>query len=375
MHVSSKESRRGFTLIELLVVIAIIAVLIALLLPAVQQAREAARRTQCKNNLKQLGLALHNYHDITTTTFPSGYVGSNPNNATANFSGWGWMTMLLPQIDQANLYNIFSSPTTVPSINTGLYALTLAAATPQTIQAPLAAFRCPSDPGAASLGILTINGGAVSASPATFSRSTYVGVAGTDPLWVASTGLFNGGSPTISAPVGTSANNGAVGAIGSYSNPGTVPAGLNALSVTVDLFGGTFGANSKRGFRDMTDGSSNCIVVGERYTPQASSATAAVIGDASWVGATDNGAGGATATPWPSILGQAMVLGEATNPINYLYTGSNARPLSTGFGSTHTGGCHFLMGDGTVRFISQNINANTLRSLSRVNDGNVIGDF
>lgn len=98
---------RGFTLIELLVVIAIIAILIALLLPAVQQAREAARRTQCRNNMKQLGLALHNYHD-THNTFPGTYGGTNAPWNTTDGGGWyGWspMAMLLPYMDQAPLYN------------------------------------------------------------------------------------------------------------------------------------------------------------------------------------------------------------------------------------------------------------------------------
>src|SRR5690242_14448588 len=104
---------RGFTLIELLVVIAIIGVLVALLLPAVQQAREAARRSQCKNNLKQMGLAMHNYHD-TNNSFPPGYLGypaasglgcSAIFNTSPYAQGWGWSVYLLPNLDQANLYN------------------------------------------------------------------------------------------------------------------------------------------------------------------------------------------------------------------------------------------------------------------------------
>ena len=105
MSASNRTRRsRGFTLIELLVVIAIIAVLIALLLPAVQQAREAARRTQCKNNLKQLGLALHNYLD-RTDRFPAGYFTAVSVSGTDTGSGWGWAAMLLPELDQASLYH------------------------------------------------------------------------------------------------------------------------------------------------------------------------------------------------------------------------------------------------------------------------------
>jgi len=96
-----KISRSAFTLIELLVVIAILAVLMGLLLPAVQQARESARRTECQNRLKQMGLALHNYHD-THSTLPSGAIVIGPSFAT--FSGWGWQAMILPQLDQTPLY-------------------------------------------------------------------------------------------------------------------------------------------------------------------------------------------------------------------------------------------------------------------------------
>jgi prepilin-type N-terminal cleavage/methylation domain-containing protein len=101
-----KSKRSGFTLIELLVVIAIIAVLIALLLPAVQQAREAARRSQCKNNLKQIGLALHNYHDMANS-FP---IGVNSSFIGTGGQRWGvsFWTLLLPYLDQAPVYNQFS---------------------------------------------------------------------------------------------------------------------------------------------------------------------------------------------------------------------------------------------------------------------------
>lgn len=352
MLTNKKRSLQGFTLIELLVVIAIIAVLIALLLPAVQQAREAARRTQCKNNLKQLGLALHNYHDITMTTFPSGYLTLNQ---AGNLSGWGWMAMLLPQIDQGPLFNQLGS--SVPNFNNGLFQLTTTIQTPQTISTNISAFRCPSDVGQQTIGVTLIQGTAPSSSPAAFGRSTYIGVAGTDPAWVNAT---SGGA---TAGVGNAATGG--GAIGIYTWTPPLGSGLSTTSVTADRFGGTFGANSNRGFRDMSDGSSNVIVVGERYTPQASSSSLAVIGDATWVGATDNSTG----------LGQAMALGEATIPINWSPVPITARPIITGFGSMHTGGCHFLMGDGSVRFVSQNLDQNTFRQLSRVADGAVVGDF
>ncbi len=111
----SGRARRGFTLIELLVVIAIIAILIALLLPAVQQAREAARRTQCRNNLKQLALAIHNYHDAHLI-FPPAYLGSPTQSGTAfgvNYpdhnrngqGGYAWGALILPQIEQSSLSN------------------------------------------------------------------------------------------------------------------------------------------------------------------------------------------------------------------------------------------------------------------------------
>lgn len=380
------KRRTAFTLIELLVVIAIIAVLIALLLPAVQQAREAARRTQCKNNLKQLGLALHNYHDITVTTFPSGYIGSNTNG---NFFGFSWTAMLLPQIDQANLYNMITTGTSVPNNLVGMSALTTAAGTTQVTNSPIAAFRCPTDNGGPTITVAAINGAATTAQPQNLSRSNYVGVCGIDPAITAAGGPGLGAiSPNSfsGGPVTPAANGLVVGGIGIYQNPTptSVQTGLNVYSVDVAQFGGVFGAQSKKGLRDMSDGSSNTIVVGERYTPRGTSATVTsaqgifAVGDANWLGATDSGGGG-SATPSAAsnagIAGQATVLGEASNGINYNSTGSNYLPVTTGFGSLHAGGAQFLMGDGTVRLISQNVNLAVFQNLARVSDGNTIGDF
>ena len=129
---ASTRRRLGFTLIELLVVIAIIAVLIALLLPAVQQAREAARRTQCRNNLHQLAIAMHNYHD-THRCFPFGQSDSY----------WAWGTMLLPFLDETALYNAMNFDLTN-------YKNDPRHASSTAWSAPLAQFLCPSDPNPSS---------------------------------------------------------------------------------------------------------------------------------------------------------------------------------------------------------------------------------
>ncbi len=292
-------------------VIAIIAVLIALLLPAVQQAREAARRTQCKNQLKQLGLALHNYHDTTVNSMPPGYINNIAVPGTYLF--WGWNVMLLPQMDQAPLYSSLSSGTL--NFNNGLGYLTGAAAPASTIQSNLSALRCPSDPGQPATTISAIQGTPVSGGTAQFGRTSYLAVVGATAI--------------ASTPIDTT------------------------------TYGGVFGANSRRGLRDMTDGSSNSILVGERFTP-----TTPGLGDGIWAGVTHNG----------TNTGQANALGDTSVRINNGMT-AGVRPQTTGFGSLHVGGCHFLMGDGAVRFISENVDLLTYQRLSTVADGNVIGEF
>lgn len=356
----------GFTLIELLVAITIIAVLIALLLPAVQQAREAARRSRCKNNLKQLGIALANYHD-TATEFPPGFFSGN---GAGTGLGFGWMSMLLPQMDQAPVFNQLGSTATNPNFDTGPISTLAATVTPNTVQTAFPVFRCPSDTGSSTTLFYVLTW---TDQQYPCGRSNYVGVAGTDPAWI--NAELGGATPgvgelqTIGLDVGLSISPvyvgpNVVGAIGSFHGT-PVTNVINASTVTAELFGGCFGANSRTGYRDITDGSSNVIVVGERYTPTGSTESQPVIGDATWVGVAFN----------DDTAGQANVLGEASVPINGFNTGSTPRPQTTGFGSFHTGGSQFLMGDGAVRFVSQNINMDTYRQLSRIADGAVVGPF
>jgi len=336
-------SRPAFTLIELLVVIAIIAVLIALLLPAVQQAREAARRTQCKNNLKQLGLAFHSYHD-TVNTFPPGWIGKGANGP---YSGFGWNSMLLPYFDQAPLYNVLSTGG-IPNMLTGLAANT-STATMKTTDTPLPALRCPSDSGSATA-VTTVTGTTVQ-----FGRTNYPAVCG-----------FNPNLQGISTTWGVAPSTGVA----------TTSQMMGSMWVnqTTVMWGGCFGENTRKGIRDITDGTSNTLLVGERYTPAESGpgVAATVAGDTIWAGTP------LSASPTGGSWLQALVVGECTTRINFgttVASGGTPRADTAGFGSLHVGGCHFLMADGAVRFISENVDMNTYRALSRISDGSVVGDF
>ncbi|MGQ0636207.1 MAG: DUF1559 family PulG-like putative transporter [Planctomycetaceae bacterium] len=293
--------RRGFTLIELLVVIAIIAVLIALLLPAVQQAREAARRTQCKNNLKQIGLALHNYHD-THNVFPLGWFPPivAPGAGEANrFPSWSWMVMIFPFIDQAPLYN---------NINPGPVSLPQAATTVGPLLATsIPVLQCPTDIGpqpntSVSVNFLAPGTGLV------FGKTNYLG---------------NSGNTVVAA-----------------SNGMIVEGGEGPIRI-----------------RDCTDGLSNTFLVGERghLLPKTDINTGTIPIQARagvWPGYSenDNVNGFDLGTGRVEWRMQDGSVGAGCSILGVVF----AVPQQC-FSSRHVGGAQFTMGDGAVRFVNENI--------------------
>ncbi len=341
--------RPAFTLIELLVVIAIIAVLIALLLPAVQQAREAARRTQCKNNLKQLGLASANY-ESTYSLLPSGGKGVSFN--LINLYGFpdSYFTEILPFLDQASVYNQFNL--SLHYTNSTLSNNATAARTRIT------AFLCPSNP-------------VTTADPQGFGTTDYdpTEYVDIDPV----TGLKNGLAGNTIGPFptggGTSVNATKEGMHGLFPLPiSAVTDGLSNTIAVIECAGKPAGLAGKYAF-NFTIG--NCpgidasLMPGGKYTAPNRWAD----GDASAGinGQLTNVAGGTL----QYINGNKTPLGGPANcPWTTLNCGPNMEPFSF-----HVGGVQALMGDGSVRFISENLNWLTLRNLVARDDGNVVGDF
>ena len=322
---------RGFTLIELLVVIAIIAVLIALLLPAVQQAREAARRSQCKNHLKQLGLALHNYHDAANT-FAIG--SQSPGLWLAN-----WRASILPYLDQAPLFN---SLTQVPSAGRG-YASTCtwiggggygtgAGSNAALHNAFIPVYKCPSS----TLGAFVVN----------------------DPA--------GNGSGQAGPDIGMCMDY--VGIEGSYSTNTAFTGCVDNTSYGVMCQNGLLKITQSTPIPDCTDGLSNTIIIGEDSGSIAGTDRRKNIAGG-WSGHQPVGPGGGE-----GYGGGVITIRYASNPKtapSFTGAGYNNTPLT----SFHVGGVHALLGDGAVRFISDNINLDTLLSLGSANDGLVVGEF
>jgi prepilin-type N-terminal cleavage/methylation domain-containing protein len=310
--VSECRRQRGFTLIELLVVIAIIAILISLLLPAVQQAREAARRTQCKNNLKQLGLAAHNYHDVYNV-FPHQSVPTMGGNNV-----WGWGASVLPYVEQTSLYDILQPGDggksqihgSLPPANTLYNGQRL-------LQQPLSVYLCPS-----------CTGGPLNQfyarDPSRSNNQSGRGSASATSDWYYAKSNY-------------ACNQNVFGKSIDWQTPGPEPVGI----------------------AKVTDGTSNTLMIGERALrfDKQNRATGAVI----W-GKPANNNDGATNfhANWPINTPDhpdSSDFSAGTYP-SAIAAANNCRTLAAS--SNHTGGAHFALCDGSVRFISENIASNPL---------------
>ncbi|HUQ69870.1 MAG TPA: DUF1559 domain-containing protein [Planctomycetaceae bacterium] len=335
----SRHRKSAFTLIELLVVIAIIAILIALLLPAVQQAREAARRTQCKNNLKQMGLAFHNY-ESTFSRLPAGNYGGM---SGCNDDGLAWPYMLLPYIDQAPLYNQIDGYIKKTPLNGS----------------------CAAHPNSPTVGIMVnhqtqyggiIPGGNTIITGFRCPSSTMPAIV---PASFLVPGAAGAAAPQFPAMVGYAT-------MDYKGNGGGDIDGSGMLSKLSE-------SNSGRLFRDISDGLSNTAFVAE---------SAYVTTNIAYNG---NFAVAPTRTEdWPTWLGSVSTdesiryEGESSeDPINGFVNPNRmaaARSDDCAF-SFHTGGAQFLFGDGSVRFLTENMNINVYSYLHSIADGQVVGDF
>ncbi|MEW4561852.1 DUF1559 domain-containing protein [Bremerella sp. JC770] len=321
---------RGFTLVELLVVIAIIGVLVALLLPAVQQAREAARRMSCTNNLKQLGLAIHNYHD-TFGSFPAGGMGYYNSGGNGDNNATAWSLHLFPFFEQANTYERLSpGETRLDEAATPGSAVNGASGREliDIMQTPIDALVCPSDAGDEiiqpiqdGVGVLTRSSGRPTIDASTNqAKGNYAAVAGSQRYtWTA----------YWAPPIGG----------GGKTN-----------------FNGAFGLDAVVTFSDIVDGTSNTLLLGERVTflkepdgydaPDDDDSVAG--GKCACVGTNPYGFANGSGYLWDS----ANALGSVAYPLN--------SPLYTfwcraGFSSHHPGGVQFVYCDGSVHFIPETI--------------------
>ncbi|HET6572620.1 MAG TPA: DUF1559 domain-containing protein [Fimbriiglobus sp.] len=306
--------RAGFTLIELLVVIAIIAILIGLLLPAVQKVREAAARSQCMNNIKQLGLAMHNHNDA---------FGTLPQGVRA---GWGhsWTLDVLPFIEQDNLYKVCPTPFNDSGSFGGTDARSIAIR--RLVRTPVKTFKCPSSP-APAIESANVNGLTGRAT------SNYLACAG-----------------------------------GNARNDNRATNGMdrsNGMFIAV-RYDGTRWQNAKKpiAIQQVSDGTSNTVMVAEAEYELSKARGCTICDRFLYFHSDADGSGG-------SDFSEA--LGSTYYQMNNKGISNNARECS--FGSFHTGGINVGFGDGSVHFVSQSISLTTWRALGSSNGGEVVNNF
>ena len=354
MLAGKRCKRDAFTLIELLVVIAIIAILIALLLPAVQQAREAARRTQCKNNLKQLGLAMHNYHDVYNQ-FPHNqnrWVGGVP-VAQDQMPQWSWLVGILPYIDQAPLFNAFDYNVNVSDGSGGFILGNLnhnsIGINANLANTALAAYICPSSPNG-SLRTGQTNGGYRWNGTSNKGGTDYVGNLG--HIWA---GWKDCGA------VPDSLVNDAIPGFGTRGGAGT-PWVNGEVAGEQSNINGVFKFSGGTAIRDCVDGTSNTVGVFENMHWQGGNVAIFEYRNSSYSG-------------WVSPL---AAVHNMRNPINNTkpawQQGANDLRCESP-SSYHTGGIQVTLCDGSVRFLSENIDHGTRYKLAVRNDLMVVGEF
>ncbi|QDU01741.1 putative major pilin subunit [Gimesia chilikensis] len=361
---SSQNCRRGFTLIELLVVIAIIAILIALLLPAVQQAREAARRTQCKNNMKQLGIALHNHMD-TFGAFPPGYVCYDESGNRFQTGGWQngqnefgfhWLVMLFPYMEQPALWDQITAcaddDKTGDTITNPWDHCEAIAVSSHIGRKALPGFNhCPSSP----------------RDKSQFTDGSY----GLEALAKGNSYAACWGSGNMLSWESRSTK----GAFGCYfTTQDKIAIGHGGSG---DLFQNDKGSMDS----DFTDGMSNSIAMSEIVSADGYSTTSTTDIRGVWLSA----AMGATIftaynTPNARVADILAACDEnisgTTNPYLNCTEDRSTADVYAAARSYHTGGVNVLMADGAVRFVSDNVDKNSVwHPLSTIRNGEPISDF
>lgn len=297
--------QRGFTLIEVLVVISIIGVLAGLLLPAIQQARETARRMQCQSHLRQIGIALLNYHD-SKRSFPPGYISKTDSAGNEIGPGWGWASRILPELEQSSLFE---------KIDFGLGIEHASNIAVRLQRVPL--YLCPSDPAPNHWRVVKRNlaTGAFLNNICDVASANYIGMFGT-------------------------------------FEPG----------VDGD---GAFFRNDSVGLRDLLDGTSTTLLIGERSFQ---------LGEATWTGAITDAViipdGSDGVGTGPPEAGSSIILGHSGDSFS---PGENRSHVNQ-FYSHHRGGVHFLLADGHVAFFSNSLDNRTYRALTTRAGSEVVSD-